>query len=68
MKTTLYLIAILLFCSAGKPIKTTFDKGKFPRIKIVDKNGEIKVKVSNPNSTYIQKKNPQPTSKLFDLQ
>ena len=57
MKTVFCLIVILLFCSASKPIKTTFDKGKFPCIKIVDKNGEIKVKVSNPYSTYIQKKN-----------
>ena len=55
MKTTLYLIAILLLCSASKPIKTTFDKGKFPRIKIVEKDGEIKVKVSTPDSSYTQK-------------
>ena len=55
MKTIFCLIAILLLCSAGKPIKTTFNKGKFPRIKIVDKDGEIKVKVNTPDSTYTQK-------------
>ncbi|HBO25325.1 hypothetical protein, partial [Culturomica sp.] len=67
MKTTLYLIAILLFCSAGKPIKTTFDKGKFPRIKIVEKDGEIKVKVNTPDSTYTQKEILSALSKYWNI-
>ena len=67
MKIIFCLIAILLLCSAGKPIKTPFNGGKFPRIKIVDKDGEIKVKVSTPDSTYTQKEILSALSKYWNI-